>query len=132
VSRKLCVILALVFLLCVWGWSHNPEKRMALESKRTAAQDQIHNYESGLKLYETDNGRLPTTEQGLQALVALPTLAPVPGNWKGPYIRPPLVRKDPWNRDFIYLNPGHHNAAGYDLFSLGPNGISGSRDNIGN
>jgi type II secretion system protein G len=39
-----------------------------------------------LVVYRTDNGRYPTNEQGLGALIAKPTLAPIPDNWNGPYI----------------------------------------------
>jgi len=102
------------------------------ESKKTAAQDQIHNYSSALDLYELDNGILPSTEQGLAALITAPTSTPVPGNWKGPYLRPPVLRKDPWNHDFIYRNPGQHNTTSYDLFSPGPDGQEGNDDDIGN
>jgi general secretion pathway protein G len=102
------------------------------ESKITATRDQIHNYESALDLYMLDNGIMPSSEQGLQALIAQPTSSPVPGNWKGPYLKPPILRKDQWGRDFIYRNPGQHNTAGYDLLSVGPDGQEGNEDDIGN
>lgn len=102
------------------------------ESKITAARDQIHNFESALDLYELDNGILPSTEQGLNALIALPSGAPAPGNWKGPYLKPPIIRKDPWNRDYKYTSPGQHNTTTYDIFSAGPDGQEGNEDDIGN
>ena len=102
------------------------------ESKKTAAQDQIHNYSAALDLYYLDNGILPTTEQGLQALITAPTSTPVPGNWKGPYLSPAVLRKDPWNHDYIYQNPGTHNTTSYDLSSPGPDGIPGNDDDVGN
>jgi len=102
------------------------------ESKITAVKDQIHNYDSALDLYELDNGMLPSTEQGLQALITQPTSSPVPGNWKGPYLKPPILKKDQWNHDFIYKNPGQHNTTSYDLSSPGPDGQEGNEDDIGN
>ena|SRR5579871_3688025 len=102
------------------------------ESKITATKDQIHNYESALDLYELDNGVLPSTEQGLQALITQPTSTPVPNNWKGPYLKPPVLRKDQWGRDFIYRNPGTHNTSSYDILSVGPDGQEGNEDDIGN
>ena len=104
----------------------------AKEAQITAARDQIHNYESALDLYELDNGFLPTTEQGLQALIVQPGTPPAPNNWKGPYLKPPIIRKDYWGHDYIYKNPGQHNAGSYDLYSLGPDGIDGNEDDIGN
>jgi general secretion pathway protein G len=102
------------------------------ESKITAVKDQIHNYDSALDLYELDSGMLPSTEQGLQALLTQPTSSPTPGNWKGPYLKPPILKKDQWNHDFIYKNPGTHNTTSYDLSSPGPDGQEGNEDDIGN
>ena len=71
---------------------------------------------TALKLYELDNGNFPMTAQGLEALLEESTIAPVPGNWNGPYIdKPPL---DPWGRPYAYVAPGDHNLD-YDLSSKG-------------
>jgi general secretion pathway protein G len=102
------------------------------ESKVTAAKDQIHNFASALDLYYLDSGIYPTTEQGLNALIVAPTSTPVPGNWKGPYLNPPVIRKDPWYHDYIYQSPGTHNTTTYDLSSPGPDGVPGNEDDIGN
>jgi general secretion pathway protein G len=102
------------------------------EAQITASRDQIHNYETAMDLYELDNGFLPTTEQGLQALISPPGSPPVPNNWKGPYIRPAVLKKDPWQRDFKYVCPGQHNTSSFDLSSPGPDGVEGNEDDIGN
>ncbi len=102
------------------------------ESRITAARDQIHNFASALDLYYLDSGIYPTTEQGLNALIVAPTSAPVPGNWKGPYLNPPVIRKDPWNHDYVFQYPGTHNTTTYDLYSPGPDGVAGNEDDIGN
>jgi general secretion pathway protein G len=102
------------------------------QSKITACQDQIHNFSSALDLYYLDNGIYPTTEQGLNALIVAPTSTPVPGNWKGPYLNPAVIKKDPWYHDYTYQYPGTHNPTGYDLYSPGPDGIAGNEDDIGN
>ena len=99
---------------------------------REATVDQIHRYDTVLRQYYLDNGVYPTTEQGLQALIVHPTNAPASELWRGPYVRPPIIRKDAWNHDFVYVNPGVHNTNGYDLFSAGPDGIAGTKDDIGN
>src|SRR5690606_20749683 len=48
------------------------------DARRTAARTDITNIMQALKLYRLDNQRYPTTEQGLQALVARPTSGPQP------------------------------------------------------
>lgn len=70
-----------------------------------------------LRLYESVNGFVPTTEQGLQALVTQPETEPRPTRW---YQLFKEVPQDPWNNDYIYLAPGRKNPSGYDLYSAGP------------
>jgi general secretion pathway protein G len=84
------------------------------------------NLSLALRLYEVDNGRYPSAEQGLAALLQKPSAPPVPDNWKGPYIeREPL---DPWGRPYAYRYPGGHPPRDYDLYSLGPDGKEGADD----
>ena len=72
-----------------------------------------------LDLYRFNNGRYPTTEEGLRALVERPSSA---RHWpEGGYL--PNMPKDPWNNDYIYISPGAN--APFDLYSLGANGMEG-------
>ena len=96
--------------------------------KSVARADIDTNLDSGLGMYELDNGRFPTTEQGLSALMQKPNAEPVPVNWNGPYLKKKLIPKDPWGRDYIYRNPGNHNTDGFDLFSTGPDGVESNDD----
>src|SRR6187397_3286029 len=65
------------------------------DARVTAARTDVNNLMQALKLYKLDNLRYPTSEQGLQALVAKPDTPPVPPNWKaGGYIE--RLPKDPW------------------------------------
>ncbi|MDI6735923.1 MAG: type II secretion system major pseudopilin GspG [bacterium] len=87
-------------------------------SKRIGAQAQIEIYGVALDSYRLDNGRYPTTEQGLQALRTEPTTPPLPKNWDGPYLKKEIPL-DPWGNPYIYICPGEHNFDGYDLLSYG-------------
>jgi general secretion pathway protein G len=100
------------------------------EQARTAAAraDIEANLAAALDLYELDNGRYPTTEQSLRALLTKPNSSPVPSNWNGPYLKKNRVPTDPWGREYVYVSPGQNNTAGYDLSSLGPDGVSGEDD----
>ncbi len=89
-------------------------------SKTQTAHLQIKDLESALDLYRLDVGGYPTSQQGLQALVADP--GSIPG-WHGPYLKSGKVPKDPWNRDFIYTSPGKHGA--FDIESYGADGQPG-------
>jgi general secretion pathway protein G len=98
------------------------------EARVTAAKADIASIMQGLKLYKLDNHRYPTTEQGLQALVAKPTSGPSADGWKeGGYLD--KVPKDPWGNPYQYLSPGVKGEV--DVFSLGPDGQPGGAGNIG-
>jgi general secretion pathway protein G len=70
-----------------------------------------------LKLYESVNGFLPTTEQGLQALVTPPESDPKPTRWYQLFKDLP---QDPWGNNYIYIAPGRKNPTSFDLYSAGP------------
>lgn len=103
------------------------------DAKIAAAKQDIASVMQALKLYRLDNGRYPTTEQGLAALTAKPSAEPVPGNWKaGGYLERSGVPKDPWGQPYQYLAPGTHGEI--DVFSLGADhqpGGEGSDADIG-
>jgi general secretion pathway protein G len=77
----------------------------------------IQSISTQLRLYESMNGFLPTTEQGLQALVQQPDTDPRPTRWYQLFKDLP---QDPWNNSYIYISPGRKNPSGYDLYSAGP------------
>ena len=83
------------------------------------------NIETALKLYRLDNFNYPSTEQGLEALVAPSGLDPQPRNFKqGGYLeRTPM---DPWGRPYLYLSPGDNGE--FDLYSLGADGLTGGEN----
>ena len=92
-------------------------------AKTTTAKSQIEMLSSALDAYRLDTGAYPTTQQGLQALMVLPTMDP-PTNWRGPYLRK-AVPVDPWGHTYVYLSPGEVNPKGFDLISYGADGKLG-------
>jgi general secretion pathway protein G len=90
------------------------------EARAVAAKQDVAAVMQALKLYRLDNGRYPTTDQGLQALLAKPQIQPVPTNWKQYLDKLP---KDPWGNGYHYLNPGVRGEI--DVFSLGADGQAG-------
>lgn len=93
-------------------------------ARDATARSQIEMLGAALDAYRLDNGRYPTTAQGLEALVSEPTVEPRPSNWRGPYLRKD-VPPDPWDRPYVYVSPGEVNPNGYDLMSLGADGEAG-------
>jgi len=90
------------------------------ESKVKAAKIQIQSFGSALDLFNLDNGRYPSSAEGLQALVKSPgTLA----TWNGPYLKGGEVPADPWGNNYVYRSPGEHGP--YDILSYGSDGHEG-------
>jgi len=92
------------------------------EARVIAARNDIAAILQALKLYRLDNGRYPTTDQGIAALVVRPTQPPAPPNWKpNGYLE--RLPKDPWGNPYQYLNPGLRGEI--DVFSFGADGQAG-------
>ncbi|KTC88964.1 GspG family T2SS major pseudopilin variant LspG [Fluoribacter dumoffii] len=90
------------------------------EARKVKAKQDVLAIQNALDLYKLDNGNYPTTDQGLMALVEKPSSNPVPNNWKQ-YLK--SLPKDPWGRDYLYLNPGQHGDV--DVFTYGAEGQPG-------
>lgn len=83
-----------------------------------AAQD-VAAIGSALNMYRLDNYDYPSSEQGLAALVTRP---PEAQGWRaGGYLA--NVPRDPWNREYQYLNPGRHGEI--DVWTEGADGKPG-------
>ncbi|GAB3014238.1 type II secretion system major pseudopilin GspG [Bowmanella dokdonensis] len=89
----------------------------------------IQQLESAIQMYKVRTNLLPTTDQGLEALVNAPTLDPVPRNFpaEGFINRLP---QDPWGNPYYLLSPGEMGT--FDVFSAGPDMQPGTEDDIGN
>ncbi len=90
----------------------------------------IKAWETNLIRYKTKALMLPTQSQGLEAMVKEPTSEPKPKSWI-PMAKPEALM-DPWGKKYQYRNPGKHNTDSYDVYSFGPDGQEGTRDDIGN
>lgn len=94
----------------------------ANDARVSAAKSDITALANALELYQLDNNQVPSTDQGLDALVSKPSGAPEPRKWNaGGYIK--RLPKDPWGNDYLYLSPGADNS--YDLYSWGADGAEG-------
>ncbi len=78
------------------------------EARITKAKSDIRGIESALNMYRLDKHDYPKTDEGLDALVSK-------------YL--PRTPKDPWDKEYLYLNPGTHGAI--DIYTLGRDGVPG-------
>lgn len=99
------------------------------EAKLKKAAVDIQQLEGALEMYKLRNNVFPSTEQGLDALVNEPTIEPIPRNYPvDGFIK--RLPQDPWGNDYQLLSPGELGTI--DLYSNGPDGQSGTDDDIGN
>jgi general secretion pathway protein G len=119
------VILAVLASLAVMAYG--PIQRRA---NVNAAKSQIGLFKPTLDAFQMDVGTYPSTAQGLESLMAAPADLPNPAKWGGPYIDSLPI--DPWGNRFQYVYPGTRRPDSYDVWSCGPDGVSGTEDDIGN
>ncbi len=85
-------------------------------AKIQTAKADLNNLKAAVLSYKMLAGNAPTTQQGLQALFVRPTSAPVPKNWasagKG-------IPNDPWQRPYLYRNPGKKDPSTFEIYTLG-------------
>lgn len=91
------------------------------EARVIRAKNDISGVITALSLYKLDNFSYPSSAQGLEALVSKPSGQPEASNWKGPYLD--RLPKDPWNRPYLYQQPGQHGEI--DVYSYGLDGRPG-------
>ena len=89
-------------------------------AKSDVAKVQIQNLSQALDLYRLDNGRYPTQDEGLKALVLRPANA---ARWNGPYVKGTEVPADPWGKPYQYDYPGLKGEV--DVYSYGADGQPG-------
>jgi general secretion pathway protein G len=95
------------------------------EARVSAARMQIRQMQTAVQLYKTEQGRLPTQEQGLEALVARPTIDPAPPRYpEEGYLESRNLPKDPWKNDYVYLAPGRQGEP-FEIISYGGDGEPG-------
>lgn len=90
------------------------------KSQVKVARAQLDALDKALDQLRLDVGRYPTSEEGLQMLVARPNGE---ANWNGPYLKKG-VPNDPWGRPYVYQTPSTH-GVDFDLLSYGKDGRTG-------
>lgn len=90
---------------------------------RNEALTDISNFTTALEFFRKDNGRYPSTAEGLGSLLTPPANC---DGWRGPYVM--HVRNDGWGHPYVYrLRP---DGRSFDIYSCGPDGINGTADDI--
>ncbi|MFL9924844.1 type II secretion system major pseudopilin GspG [Herbaspirillum lusitanum] len=120
------ILLAVLAVAAAWGlpkladrWSHDHSP------EAIAVERELQAISQGLEIYKKDNGRYPSSQQGLLALAIKPTRAPVPNGWQiGGYVD--KLPHDPWGNPYQYR--ANEEGSEYELFSFGKSGAAGGED----
>jgi general secretion pathway protein G len=120
------LVVVMVILVLLASIATTIVVRRIEDGRRTKALMDIKTMETALDLYKADTGNYPTTEQGLEALIAPPTTPPVPAKWNGPYLKQKQVPVDPWGYPYQYESDGEN----FVLFSVGKDGQPNTEDDV--
>lgn len=95
------------------------------EGQVQSTKIQIQSFGKILKEYRRKCGRYPTTEQGLEALIAAPTAGTLCKRYPpNGFIDANNIPKDPWDMDFIYESDGRN----YEIISTGADQLEGGEE----
>ncbi len=94
------------------------------EAKQKLVCVQMKSIGEALKMFKVDNGTYPSSEEGLQSLIANPSSDKYPSYAKNGYFEGKNVPQDPWNHPYLYINSDDT----IDIISLGADGKEGGSD----
>jgi general secretion pathway protein G len=100
------------------------------------AKLEVKAIDEACQMYFMHTGQFPSSSQGFAVLETPPSTAVE--NWRGPYLKGTATLRDPWGQPYNYVYPGKRTAsvnaatAEPDIWSNGPDGQTGTADDIGN
>jgi general secretion pathway protein G len=104
------------------------------KSDISVTKSQIGSLKKSLDLYSADCRKFPSTEQGLNALIAPPAMGEsgtAQRGWDGPYLDGDSVPLDPWGLPYGYAFPRQRSRGpGPEIWSFGPDNMDGTEDDI--
>lgn len=98
-------------------------------AKIQMAEAKVQDIAKAVELFNVTIGRYPSTDEGIDALLSCPSSISNPDKWTQLIKTIPV---DPWDNPFQYQYPSSHDSNGFDIWSCGPDGISGTDDDITN
>lgn len=84
------------------------------KAKTDTAKIQVDALGAAVDSFNLDNGRFPTDQEGLKALMEQPQGLP---SWDGPYLQKRASLNDPWGKPYLYRHPGR--GGEFDIYTFG-------------
>ncbi len=121
------VLLVLVILVILGSLATNVFIGTQDTANINAAKAQIGLLSDPFNRYRLSMNEFPSK---LEDLWEEPSDSSKAEKWDGPYVE--KLKNDPWENPYQYLAEGKKNPKKYDFWSNGPDGQSGTDDDIGN
>ncbi|MGI9430325.1 MAG: type II secretion system major pseudopilin GspG [Bythopirellula sp.] len=121
------VLLVLVILVILGSLATTVFTGTQDKANINAAKAQAGIISDPMNRYRLDMNKFPSK---LEELWEEPSDSKLRDKWSGPYVEE--LKDDPWENPYQYLAEGKKNKEKYDFWSNGPDGQSGTEDDIGN
>lgn len=121
------VLLVLIILVIIGSLAVNVFTGTQDKASVNAAKSNVPLVRTAIDMYRLDMNKYPSK---LADLWEQPSDTTASDKWAGPYME--QLKPDPWGNEYQYTAEGKKNASKYDFWSNGPDGQSGSEDDIGN
>jgi general secretion pathway protein G len=121
------VLLVLIILVILGSLAVNVFTGTQDRANINAAKAQVGLLAEPINRYRLDMNKYPAR---LEDLWQAPSDSALAEKWGGPYVEP--LKPDPWGNPYQYSSEGKKNTSKFDFWSSGPDGQSGTDDDIGN
>lgn len=121
------VLLVLIILAIIAGMATTQFGGVREQANIDSVKSQIGLVKSAIELYELRFNQYPSQ---IEDLWEKPSDSTIADKWTEPYLE--KLPADPWGNEYVYEQEGKQNAGKYDFWSKGPDGKSGTDDDIGN
>lgn len=121
------VLLVLIILVIIGALATRVFTGTQEKASKRAAKFSVDQIEEAIKMYRMEMNKYPSK---LADLWEEPSDKTEAEKWGDEYLE--KLKPDPWGNEFQYLAEGKKNSGKYDVWSNGPDGKSGTEDDIGN
>jgi len=124
------IMLVLFILMTIAGVGIVAVIQIQGNAMKRIAKINVEDISKNLDLYASMVGSYPSSEDGLKALRECPASLSDPSKWV--QVAKKDIPLDPWGNPYQYQCPGTRNPDSFDLWSFGPDKMTGTEDDIGN
>lgn len=121
------IVIVLGIIAVILGGSIAVVGKLGEGAKLQRVTSDFNTISSAISTYKLNAATVPTTSQGLQALITKPASTPVPKRWTQLATEIPM---DPWQQPYRYRNPGKKDTTTFEIYSIGPDGQEGTEDDL--